>query len=646
MRPSDFVFRSCFNGLLNELERKSMNNDDPNSEIPTPRVPDPASEAKTEPIPKIDIVEGGTVDGRFLIVRNLSDGDAADIGGIGLVYLAKDLKLLGKQVVIKILQEASLRNDDLIRKFKHEREALARLDHPNIVRILDSGVLSSGNPYMVMEFIQGYSLRRVINQSKSLSFEYCAHIIESVTEALSAAHTYGILHRDVKPENIMLTPREGGPEHVRLIDFGIARVVDSKLAPATQTERGIGTILYIAPEQLLGKLDQSPAADIYACGTVAYEMLTGRMPFDPRSSVEMFVLQREGVKAGPRDLRPAIPEEAESLILQALSFEPSDRPKDARIFGTTLARLLRRNGTFSRTDQYASGSIITKNRFTNLIEPTMPSPDEPTAPSILEGILPVPVAGKAPDSGSRTRAEEKGRQKRQGIVFPVVLGTMILLSALSFLGFVWWNNSENTSGSVASNSNNLAESENTQTPKKSSNELSYYLEVQKMRNGKPFEEPFRASGREIFENGYKFKMALKNSADGFLYLFNEGTSDKGQRAYYLLHPTLPGPESARVNSNQTIETAYNLFRGGKGTEIVWIIWTSQENIILEAAKNSAALDRRGGEVKDQQQVTELGDLLRRYATGESEIRKDPVNQLTTLIATGNLVVHRLELEHK
>lgn len=623
-----------------------MNNDDPNSEIPTPRVPDPASEAKTEPIPKIDIVEGGTVDGRFLIVRNLSDGDAADIGGIGLVYLAKDLKLLGKQVVIKILQEASLRNDDLIRKFKHEREALARLDHPNIVRILDSGVLSSGNPYMVMEFIQGYSLRRVINQSKSLSFEYCAHIIESVTEALSAAHTYGILHRDVKPENIMLTPREGGPEHVRLIDFGIARVVDSKLAPATQTERGIGTILYIAPEQLLGKLDQSPAADIYACGTVAYEMLTGRMPFDPRSSVEMFVLQREGVKAGPRDLRPAIPEEAESLILQALSFEPSDRPKDARIFGTTLARLLRRNGTFSRTDQYASGSIITKNRFTNLIEPTMPSPDEPTAPSILEGILPVPVAGKAPDSGSRTRAEEKGRQKRQGIVFPVVLGTMILLSALSFLGFVWWNNSENTSGSVASNSNNLAESENTQTPKKSSNELSYYLEVQKMRNGKPFEEPFRASGREIFENGYKFKMALKNSADGFLYLFNEGTSDKGQRAYYLLHPTLPGPESARVNSNQTIETAYNLFRGGKGTEIVWIIWTSQENIILEAAKNSAALDRRGGEVKDQQQVTELGDLLRRYATGESEIRKDPVNQLTTLIATGNLVVHRLELEHK
>ncbi len=178
----------------------------------------PPQEAKTVNSEKSQTLVGQMLDGRFLIEKDLTEG-GADAGGIGLIYLAQDMKLMGKKMVVKILQKALLQNEDIARKFQHEKEALIRLDHPNIVRILDSGTLSDGNPFMVMDYIQGYSLRRVLSQKKELSFLFCAHIIETVTSALGAAHAEKILHRDIKPENIMLTPQQEGAERVRVIDF-------------------------------------------------------------------------------------------------------------------------------------------------------------------------------------------------------------------------------------------------------------------------------------------------------------------------------------------------------------------------------------------------------------------------------------------
>src|SRR5258706_10970356 len=130
---------------------------------------------------------GQQLDGRFLIEKNLTD-DGGDIGGIGLIYLARDTKLMGKEVVVKILQEAALEHKDIVRKFLHEKEALIRLDHPGIVRILDSGTLSDGNPFMVMEYIDGYSLRKPMRARQPLPFYIVANVIEAVTDALSAAH--------------------------------------------------------------------------------------------------------------------------------------------------------------------------------------------------------------------------------------------------------------------------------------------------------------------------------------------------------------------------------------------------------------------------------------------------------------------------
>jgi serine/threonine-protein kinase len=275
---------------------------------------------KTIVVPEGDELVGRMLDDRFLIEKDLTDG-GADKGGMGLVYLAQDMKLMGKKTVVKILRKESLENEDIERKFLHEKEALIRLDHPNIVRILDSGTLTDGNPFMVMEYIPGYSLRKVLREQRQLPFDQCAHFVRQITDALSAAHSEKILHRDIKPENIMLTPQEGSFDRVRLIDFGIAKVQESKLAPETQAPPGIGTILYMAPEQLYGKLNPTQAVDVYSTAIMIFEMLTGQHPFQPVSLVEMFELQKEGLKTMPRSLRSEIPVKAEELLVTALAYE-------------------------------------------------------------------------------------------------------------------------------------------------------------------------------------------------------------------------------------------------------------------------------------------------------------------------------------
>ena len=565
------------------------------------------SEAIAADFQKSETLVGQMLDGRFLIEQDLTEG-GADAGGIGLVYLAKDMKLMGKQTVVKILQKARLKNEDIVRKFQHEKEALIRLDHPNIVRILDSGTLSDGNPFMVMEYIEGYSLRRKLRETGKLPLAECAHLIESVTDALDAAHAKKVLHRDIKPENIMLTPSGDELERVRLIDFGIARVEDSQLAPATTIPRGIGTILYIAPEQLAGKLEQTPAVDIYSFAIVIYEMLTGKLPFEPKSMIEMFELQKNGVQTKPRELRADISAEAEQLILQALSFEPTERPPEARKFGKDLATALRQQE--------------------NLEPPKVqPKPLAPTEPSPLPNFSEF----KIPDVAG-------GKKRKSKTPVYLALGFLVLAAVGSLLGFVYWKSSPATE-----NSNAVANIEKTsESPRR---ELAYFLNVQKMRDGKPFEEPFKSSGQEIFENGYKFKLNIKSDAAGFIYLFNEDKDAPGNTIYNILYPTpKTNNGSADIKAKEQIETSYNTFGGTRGTEIVWLIWTKDKTDDLESARTSA-FDGQGT-VKDEKNVGKITDFVQKYSKEKVETNKDTANQQTVVKGRGDVVVSRIELEHR
>lgn len=560
---------------------------------------------------------GQRLDNRFLIEKDVT-GSGADTGGFGLVYLARDTKLLGRQVVVKILKKSSLENEEIVRKFQHEKEALIRLDHPNIVRILDSGTLSDGNPFMVMEFISGYSLRKKMRDSGPLSFDFSAHVVESVANALASAHAQKVLHRDVKPENIMLTPQDNGFEYVRLIDFGIARVESSQLAPMTSVAHGMGTINYIAPEQLMGQVVQSSSADIYAFSIVVYEMLTGRLPFRPHSAIEMHEMQKQNVQPKLSTLREDVPPSVDRLLLAGLAYEAAQRPPDARQFGRDLAAALREN---------VNAPFEVGEHAIPAMTQAAPQASEPTIERSVEDKefrFDAPAVIDLPALPGR-------RSSKTGI--RVALGLLILAALAVPAGILYWNSS--ASGSF---DQPVAESGQRRT-------LSYFLNVQKMRNGRPFEAPFRSIGQEIYEDGYKFKLSLNVNSDGYVYVLSEGYDDSGKTVYYILYPTPNTNDgSAAVRANKQVETGNNTFGGGRGAEIVWIIWIREQNSDLESVR-TAAFSTPSGQINNSN-VEKLRSFLDKYKDAKRTITPDQQKTQMTIESTGDVVLHKAEFQHR
>jgi len=272
---------------------------------------------------------GVTIGDRYEIERELPHGPMSQ------VYVALDLRLNRQPVVIKILSKQLVQDTYARQHFDQEVEALLRLKDAGVVEVKDRGYLADGTPYIVMEYVDGDSLRsQILNEGMDL--KRTASILAQVGNALEHVHQNGIFHRDIKPENILLTrPKDS----VVLIDFGIAKVTDSVVALSTVNGISAGTPPYMSPEQLRGET-VTPASDIYAMAVVAYEMITGRRPFSPNSHAQMLDLQREGVRVKPTDLRPGLPKGAERIILRALSFDPSYRPESAKQFGVELAEAL------------------------------------------------------------------------------------------------------------------------------------------------------------------------------------------------------------------------------------------------------------------------------------------------------------------
>jgi serine/threonine protein kinase len=314
-------------------------------------------------------LEGKLLGGRYLVESQLGRG------GIGAVYLARDLNLVSRRVVVKVLLEQSggdAHTDRWVRrKFREEVEALARRDHPGIVGVLHAGELPDGRPYIVMQYVEGSNLRAVLKRGP-LKLDRAANIIRQIGHAIASAHSRGIVHRDLKPDNIMLQTLEEGDEHVKLIDFGIATVQDSQLAPENTNTRVAGSIHYMSPEQLQGR--PSPASDIFAVGVLAYEMLTGAKPFRPPTPYQALETLRAGVRVPPKALRPDLPAEAQEIILGALSFDERDRPAKAREFCDRLAQALTETTPSSST----STTVPMSSAFPS--SPASPSPSSSPSP--------------------------------------------------------------------------------------------------------------------------------------------------------------------------------------------------------------------------------------------------------------------------
>ncbi len=280
-----------------------------------------------------DLAAGSLLDGRYLIDRQFNQG------GISAIYLAHDRRVQDKPVVIKVLLETSRNHphsEYFKKKFQDEITALRRINHPNVVGVSDVGELSDGQTYLVMDFIPGDNLRAVMTP-QGMEFKRAANLLRQLGQALSAAHRQDVIHRDLKPENVMLQS-SGDEEHVKLIDFGIASVLDKPTHALDHKTQAAGTPEYMAPEQLTGA--PTYASDVFALGVIAYEMLTGRRPFPYQSPAQLYEAQRTGVKINPCDLRPELPAAAQTAILKALSFLGQDRFPQAKDFAEALAQAL------------------------------------------------------------------------------------------------------------------------------------------------------------------------------------------------------------------------------------------------------------------------------------------------------------------
>ncbi len=248
-------------------------------------------------------------------------------GGMARVYRGRDLRL-NRQVAIKVLHSHFASDTNFLQRFHHEAQAAANLRHPNIVDVYDVGQ-DGDTHYIVMEYVAGSDLKALLMRSGPLPIEQAVYVGECVANGLDAAHRLGMVHRDIKPQNIIV----GEQGQVKITDFGIAK---SSLSTAlTETGVTFGTADYISPEQARGQ-PATPRSDIYSLGVTLYETLTNRLPFTGDSSIAVAMQHVSADPPPPRMYNPRIPPQLESLVLRALSKEPDGRPTTARDFARQL----------------------------------------------------------------------------------------------------------------------------------------------------------------------------------------------------------------------------------------------------------------------------------------------------------------------
>ncbi len=248
-------------------------------------------------------------------------------GGMGQVYLATHINI-GTKFAVKILHPEVISDETNLKRFQREAQAAAQIHHPNAVTVTDFGVAKDSNiVYLVMEFLEGITLREKLKQEKQLSYQEIWSILYPVSSAVQAAHNKGIVHRDLKPDNIYIAKIDDGLEIVKVLDFGIAKLVKGGDAPSiTQTGALVGTPIYMSPEQCgRGGGVISSQSDIYSLGIILYEMLAGQVPFLASSPTAVVLMHLQDKPKSLQPLRPDIPKPVEEVVMRALEKEPKDR---------------------------------------------------------------------------------------------------------------------------------------------------------------------------------------------------------------------------------------------------------------------------------------------------------------------------------
>ena len=349
-----------------------------------------------------DTLIGSVFDGRYRIERKLGAGGMAD------VYLAEDQEL-GRRVAIKILDDRHASDDQFVERFRREAKNAAGLNHPNIVSIYDRGE-AEGTYYIAMEFLDGRSLKELIVARGPAPIKVAIDYTRQILAAVGFAHRHGIVHRDIKPHNVLVGP-EG---RLKVTDFGIARSGASQM---TEVGSIIGTAQYLSPEQARGApVDQT--SDLYSVGVVLFEMLTGQVPFTGDTPLEIAMKHLSEVPKPPSELRPEVPHDLDSVVLRALAKDPSERYQGADEMDADLARVLEGLPVDPETETAAtavlSGSGVLATAPTSVLtRPTVAAPR--TVPP-----------GAGPPAGYYGY---EGPPRRRRPIWPWVLSILLLLAA-------------------------------------------------------------------------------------------------------------------------------------------------------------------------------------------------------------------------
>ncbi|HAL17207.1 MAG TPA: hypothetical protein DCP32_10800 [Anaerolineaceae bacterium] len=280
---------------------------------------------------------------RYQLIQNIGNG------GMAVVYHARDL-MLERPVAIKVLRQDYSRNEAFRERFRTEAKAAANLSHPNIVTVHDFG-FDSERLYLVMEYVPGTDLKTILKERVRLPVEEAVNITIQAAAGIGYAHRAGLIHCDVKPHNILVTP----DQRVKVTDFGIARAMAS-IQPDEKHDVVWGSPLYFSPEQASGAAP-SPASDVYSLGVVLYELITGRLPFHSSDPAELARMHREAVPVPPRRLNPDVPLALEQIVMKVLAKEPSARYRTADQLGRVLSSFLQSMETIKATPLQDSGPI-------------------------------------------------------------------------------------------------------------------------------------------------------------------------------------------------------------------------------------------------------------------------------------------------
>ncbi|HEX6242436.1 MAG TPA: serine/threonine-protein kinase [Polyangiales bacterium] len=306
----------------------------------------PGAAPKKRSIPYANELIGTLVGGKYRLLR------AVGHGGMGTVFKAENVAI-GKVVALKLLHRNLTDDSVVIQRFQREARITVSIGHPNIVEVLDMGQEPTGAPFIVMEYVRGRNVKKLLRDEGPVSIERASRIVGQVLEALAATHKNGVVHRDLKPENILLTPRNDEPDFVKVFDFGISTFTES----ATERERRVdltptgftmATPFYASPEQIRGAKGRDPRVDIYAVGVILFELLTGSRPFEGANLPDLCDRILAGELTPLRAFRKDVPDALEQVVRRALALYPVDRYQTASDF---LQALLPFGGRPAKADE-------------------------------------------------------------------------------------------------------------------------------------------------------------------------------------------------------------------------------------------------------------------------------------------------------